>query len=416
VHSCTRRNMRARAHTHAHTHTTRVYARFATRYPVDLVRGKMVRLCRVPRLRSAEAGTISRGSATPSMPGLDRSIIPISSWISLTHFPATISSGMPRVPATSPAPLRAAATPGRHVRSWNGRQSANDGVERAHLAIVHRIPLPALALLIAQQTRTVERRDLVRDRGCWSGHDQRTMCNARARARALSFALSLSPSPLPLLLPRMLCVRSKTRRGSRARSRRHASTASTRPVLPLVEAARPPAVQPATQYTERRCRAPGRTRGSPSVGERSSPKICEDPRFDTLGGRATSAPKDTMDHRDYLSDQRHYHYREREGERGGRKERERRKREIPRLCRMYSFAPGSLPIRNTRSLFLSLSLSFSSESRSTGSPTYPKETEKSRMVHFDVVPRTRADTKLTIPLNSYSRGLQRPCNTTVTGR
>jgi len=45
--ACTRTRVAAcaRAHTHIHIHTAHVYARFATRYPADLVHGKMVQLC-----------------------------------------------------------------------------------------------------------------------------------------------------------------------------------------------------------------------------------------------------------------------------------------------------------------------------------------------------------------------------------
>ncbi|KAG7209842.1 hypothetical protein KM043_011449 [Ampulex compressa] len=40
------------------------------------------------------------------------------------------------------------------------------------------------------------------------------------------------------------------------------------------------------------------------VGERSSPKICEDPRFDTLSLRSRTSREETVDHRDYPSDDR----------------------------------------------------------------------------------------------------------------
>lgn len=83
---------------------------------------------------------------------------------------------------------------------------------------------------------------------------------------------------------------------------------------PSVEGCRPPAVQAATQYTEQWCREPGRTRGSLFVGERSSPKICEDPRFDTLGVAPPARRRTRMDHRDYLSDQQHHHHGEKSGE------------------------------------------------------------------------------------------------------
>lgn len=121
------------------------------------------------------------------------------------------------------------------------------------------------------------------------------------------------------LLMRMLRVRSKTRRRAHVPTNERVlvcvleDTQAPRRRAPCAAGGgcRPPAVQAATQYTERWCREPGRTRGSLFVGERSSPKICEDPRFDTLGVAPPAHRRTRMDHRDYLSDQQHHHHRER---------------------------------------------------------------------------------------------------------
>lgn len=104
-----------------------------------------------------------------------------------------------------------------------------------------------------------------------------------------------------------VCTFQNTQKGarSRVRSRRHASTASTR----RPEAAGRPRSRLPRNTLSRRCRTPGRTRGSPFVGERSSPKICEDPRFDTLGVAPPARRRTRTDHRDYLSDRSQHHHR-----------------------------------------------------------------------------------------------------------
>lgn len=129
---------------------------------------------------------------------------------------------------------------------------------------------------------TPERRDdLVRDRGCWLGQDH--VQRALVTSERIVFRV---------------CVFDGTQAPRR------------RVPCAVGGGCKPPAVQATTQYTEWWCREPGRTRGSLFVGERSSPKICEDPRFDTLGVAPPARRRTRMDHRDYLSDQQQHQHRE----------------------------------------------------------------------------------------------------------
>lgn len=125
-------------------------------------------------------------------------------------------------------------------------------------------------------------------------------------------------------LTQMLCVRSKTRRRARGRIERASafscvcvfSKARKQPRrrVPLrraIEAVRSPAVQAATQYTERCVERPGEPAGARSwVNEalRKSAKILDSIHS---GSRHQRNRRTRMDHRDYLSDQQHRHFGER---------------------------------------------------------------------------------------------------------
>lgn len=123
----------------------------------------------------------------------------------------------------------------------------------------HPVACPARYTLIAE---TISSRDR---QGCW---DTRGPCAMRASASAV-------------------CAFQNTQKGARPScwSRVSVRVLEGTQAPPSIGGCGPPAVQAAARYTvSRRWRAPGRTRGSPFVGERSSPKICEDPRFDTHSG------------------------------------------------------------------------------------------------------------------------------------